>query len=72
MSLEGFHLEGLHAFLTGAYVNAVAAAETVENVDSLNEVQPLNEGPRAGIVPAAPKGALSVSTSVRTKGRIEA
>ena len=38
LGLEGFHFESLHAFLAGTYINTVAAAETVENVDGLHEL----------------------------------
>ncbi len=37
LGFERLHFESLHALLAGTYVNAVAAAETVEHVDSLNK-----------------------------------
>ncbi len=37
LSFERLHFESLHALLAGTYVNAVAATETVEHVDSLDE-----------------------------------
>ena len=41
LALEGFHLQCLDALLAGAYVYAVAATETVEHVDSLDEAHTL-------------------------------
>ncbi len=41
LSLKRTHLESLHALLAGTNVNAVAAAEAVEDVDSLNETHTL-------------------------------
>ncbi len=37
LGFERLHFESLHALLAGTYVNAVAAAKTVEHVDSLNK-----------------------------------
>ena len=48
LSLEGLHLESLHALLAGTYINAVAATETVENVDSLNEAHAFESRAESG------------------------
>ena len=44
LSLQRLHGEGFHALLAGAYVNAVAAAEAVEDVYGLDEVHTLERG----------------------------
>ena len=37
LRLQGFHGQGLHALLAGAYVHAVSATEAVQNVHSLHK-----------------------------------
>ena len=72
LGFERLHFESLHALLAGTYVNAVAAAKTVEHVDSPNKAHAFECRIERGNRACFAEGAAFTSASSRTNGRIEA